>query len=310
MQPIKANIIKIFQNLRHNLNTEDLQQIQCKITNVIMENAKLAKRTQCRILIGEMIRRDLFFGDVKSIEQKMRRGGGQDREIMRKLMRKKEEDAKKEERMTRREYRRLKKEVEKAIKNRKEMLRRFRGTQKREGKIEWERVKKKRIRRIEMEEKSEGERRRGEVNVRRNNEEEGLGGIKYRDEDLKKSEQIENVNRYGEVGEFNEIEEEMLKLGPKHRIHDKIEMENLMMEIEKGLVKVRWTAREREERESLEEGGEEIRDEIEEEVIENRRRKRLDMTLIRPTELPKNRRIALPEVSDRVLEAHLQQTKI
>jgi hypothetical protein len=60
MQPINVEVEGIFRDLRHNMIMQDLQQIQHRMTSVIMEGAKLARKTQCKNLIEDMIKRDFF----------------------------------------------------------------------------------------------------------------------------------------------------------------------------------------------------------------------------------------------------------
>ena len=108
-------------------------------------------------------------------------------------------------------------------------------------------------------------------------------------------------------------------LGPALRVFDKTKEADLHVEIEKGLVIMRWDQMNHEQ---LKESDMEIENRVDvhadedeqidpmmKEIIYNKFIKKFDAALKRPSYFPKNRRVFLPDPTEHKLEANMQQTK-
>ena len=97
---------------------------------------------------------------------------------------------------------------------------------------------------------------------------------------------------------------EVLNLGRKFRLHQKLDSIATKTEIEKGLTIVRWKEKEKED-----EGARAEEDVYENEEMMNVQRRLVDMTLKKATDMKFNRRIYAPNAAPEKLESNLQQTK-
>ena len=127
-------------------------------------------------------------------------------------------------------------------------------------------------------------------------------GVKVGDEEL--GEYVEKeANVWGQA-EIGDEAKEVLNLGKKFRLHQKLDSIATKTEIEKGLTIVRWN-----EKENEDEGSKAEEEEFENEQLMNRERKIVDMTSIKATDMKFNRRIYAPNAAPEKLESNLQQTK-
>ena len=104
---------------------------------------------------------------------------------------------------------------------------------------------------------------------------------------------------YGDVS-LNQKELAALSLPPKFAVYSKIDEARCEAEVEKGLAKLRWSLRKREQRAG---------DECEEQISFRTGANKFDFRHMRATELPFNTRITLPKSAEEGIEIKMQELK-
>ena len=96
----------------------------------------------------------------------------------------------------------------------------------------------------------------------------------------------------------------MLKLEKKHRVHTRLSSISNQTEIEKGLTKIRWQAEN-----EHDEGTTIVQQSMDDLENNNFNNKKVDLSLVKATDLKFNRRLYPPKAANHKLETNLQQTK-
>ena len=269
---------------------------------VIKENVKLVNRTTQTMLLRELVRKKIPLKDVISIEAKLRWNGRGKKavELMQFLMKRKLKSALTEERRQRRRYMEAKKRLfsgEDRVGQRSKVAFDFRALQRSEVRKLYtgnlDRNRKKIDHLIEIK------------NRQRDNAEKiaTMFGVKVGDKELGEHED-KPANVWGKA-EVGEEAKEVLNLGKKFRIHQRLDSIAKRTEIEKGLTIVRWK-----EKEMDDEGGTKAEEDVvEKEELGNVQQKIVDLTLKKATDMKFNRRIFAPNAAPIKLKSNLQQTK-
>ena len=117
---------------------------------------------------------------------------------------------------------------------------------------------------------------------------------------------------------ITEAEGEVMQLGPKFAVFEQVKQNTADVELEKAFVKLRWNARNEPpspEDDKEEEDTENTRSEYkfvesnEREWPYNVQNQTLNLTVLRPTDLPFNKEVYLPEILDNETESKLQYVK-
>ena len=272
-----------------------------RMQEVMKESVKLVNRTTQTLLLKELVRRKIPLKDVSSIEMKQRWNGRgkKDVQMIDFLMRRKLRSAVQEEKKQRRRYYeakdRLFKEGRK-LNRQSKVAYEFRKVQKSEVEEAYEdnldknRKKVKHLKEIKDREENNAER----VAT--------LFGVKVGDNELGEYEE-KAANVWGKA-EIGDEAKEVLNLGKKFRLHQRLDSIGTKTEIEKGLTIVRWKVKEK-----VDDGVEDEDDVHENEELMNVERKLVDMTLKKATEMKFNRRLYAPNAAPEKLESNLQQTR-
>ena len=296
MLTIQAKIVNI------STNHSNPQWAAGRMKEVIEENVKLVNRRTQTMLLEDLVRRKIPLKDVISIEehQRWQGRGRKDVQLIDFLMRKKLRSAIMEEKKQRRKYFTAKGRLyEVGRLNRKSKVAvDFRALQNAEiRKLYAENLDRNRRKKEHL--KAIKDRDRGGNDVERLKT---MFGVKVGDEEL--GEYVEKeANVWGQA-EIGDEAKEVLNLGKKFRLHQKLDSIATKTEIEKGLTIVRWK-----EKENEDEGSKAEEEEFENEELMNRERKIVDMTSIKATDMKFNRRIYAPNAAPEKLESNLQQTK-
>ena len=126
-------------------------------------------------------------------------------------------------------------------------------------------------------------------------------GVKVGDQELEEHKE-KPANVWGGT-EVSKEAKEVLNLGKKFRLQQKLDSIATKTEIEKGLTIIRWKEKEKEEAD-VEEEEEEINGEL-----FNIERKCVDLTLKKASDMKFNRRLYAPIAAPEKLESNLQQTR-
>ena len=272
-----------------------------QMQEVIKENMKLVNRRTQTMLLKELIRKKIPLKDVSSVELKQRWNGRgrKDSMMIEFLMRRKLRSALNEERKQRRRYLEAKGRLfggEGKVNSRSKVASKFRFLQNCEvtklytGNLDRNRKKVTHLK---------------DVNDRDGNNAENVGnmfGVKVGNEELSEYED-KPANVWGKA-EVGDEAKNVLNLGKKFRLLQKLDSIGTKTEIEKGLTIVRWKEKEKDD-----EGTKAEEDFYENEELMNVQRKCVDMTLTKATDMKFNRRIYAPNAAPEKLESNLQQTK-
>ena len=222
------------------------------MTEVLKENMKLVNRVTQTMLLKELTRKKIPLKDVKSIEVKQRWNGRgkKDRTLIEFLMKKKRMSAMQEEKIKRRQYLIVKKELyegaEVRLNRRSRMAVEFRRLQKEViSKSFEENVKQNRKKIKSLKEANDREENAERVST--------VFGVKVGDQELEEHKE-KPANIWGGT-EVSKEAKEVLNLGKKFRLQQKLDSIATKTEIEKGLTIIRWKEKEKEEAEVEEEGG-------------------------------------------------------
>ena len=294
MQTVQAKITNI------STNHANPQWAEGQMTEVLKENMKLVNRVTQTMLLKELTRKKIPLKDVKSIEVKQRWNGRgkKDRALIAFLMKKKRRSAIQEEKIKRRQYMIAKKELYEGavvrLNRRSRMAVEFRRLQKEVISKSFEENVKENRKKIKS---------LKEANDREENNAENVStifGVKVGDKELEEHKK-KPANVWGGAEITNEAKE-VLNLGKKFRLHQKLDSIATKTEIEKGLTIIRWKEKEKEDAEVEEE--EEINGEL-----FNVERKCVDLSLKKASDMKFNRRLYAPNAAPEKLESNLQQTR-
>ena len=238
-QTVRAKIITI------STNHANPEWAEGQMTEVLKENMKLVKRVTQTMLLKELTRRRIPLKDVSSIEVKQRwQGRGKkDWALIDFLMKKKRKSAILEEKAKRRQYqlakRKLYEGAQLRVNRRSRIAAEFRKVQKQVvSKSFQDNVKQNKDKIKALKEAKD----RDETNAE---EVTKLFGVKVGDNELD-DHQSKPANVWGGTDISREAKE-VLNLGKKFRLQQKLDSIGTKTEIEKGLTIIRW--KEKEERE-------------------------------------------------------------
>ena len=110
------------------------------------------------------------------------------------------------------------------------------------------------------------------------------------------------ANVWGDT-EVSEEAKEVLNLGKKFRLHQKLDSIAIKTEIEKGLAIIRWKEKKNETE------AEAVDDFADNEELLNMEKKVVDFSMIKATKMKFNRRIYAPNAAPEKLESNLQQIR-
>ena len=313
-------IIAAFQT-HYNINME--QTIQAKISaistrhanprwaagqmqEVIKENVKLTNRTTQMMLLKELVRRRVPTKDVISIERNQRWNGRgkKDVQLIDFLMKRKVKSAVQELKKQRRKYYEEKDKLYKGggrLNRHSRIASDFRKVQK----VEVERLFKDNLERN----KEKVEKLREIKNREAGNAENvtNLFGVKIGDNEL--DDYIEKPANIWGNAEVGEEAKEVLNLGKKFRLHQKLDSNANKTEIEKGLAIVRWKVKDKDEDGDDDDDEDDDGEVSDNEELLNVEQKIVDLTLKKATDMKFNRRLYAPNAAPEKLESNLQQTR-
>ena len=269
---------------------------------VLKENLKLVNRVTQSMLLTELTRRRIPLKDVRSIEIKQRWQGRdkKDKALIDFLMKRKKKSAIHEEKVQRRQYWKAKKELYEGAGAGLRLSRRSRMA------VDFRKVQKQVISKSFQENVKENRKKikaLKEANDCEENNADGVAkvfGVKVGDQELDEHKE-KPANVWGGSRISTEAKQ-VLNLGKKFRLQQKLDSIATKTEIEKGLTIIRWKERDKDDAE--------VDEEFEEnEELLNVERKLVDLSLKKATDMKFNRRLYAPNAAPEKLESNLQQTR-
>ena len=130
-----------------------------------------------------------------------------------------------------------------------------------------------------------------------------VNGVIIKDQPLEV--EFESDPRCYDGVEINDNEKKVLQLGPKFTIYEDVDVEKTIAEIEKGMVKLRYEQMRKEKNKSSEPRNQAITTE----PTYNHEKKEFNFRRMKATDMPTNKKIYLPQVSQTVDEMRIQVLK-
>ena len=284
-----------------------------QMSEVIKENVKLVNRTTQTMLLSKLLRKKIPLKDVRSIELRQRwsRQSKKDLGLIEFLMRKKFRSSQKEEWSQRNRYWKAKNILYGQdgwrdddtlpagwrtwkVNRKSGLARQFRSLQREivskvfKENVERNERKVKKLKKIK--DRDDRKTEKGDT----------ISGVKVGDGVLEESQEKPSSVWGGTV--VSDEAKDVLNLGKKFRLHQKLDNISAKTEIEKGLAIIRWKEKETEATEAEENFAEN-------EELNNLERKVVDLSLTKATDMKFNRRLYAPNAAPEKLESNLQQTR-